>query len=109
MIDAATVDAQVSYPNEWIATAISENYDRACQQLIYKHGCRELRTGRVDLDVTLDEHGSVASVRTRSVKITRDPDVVERCLLRALPRWRFHPPEHYPRELILSVSFADRC
>jgi hypothetical protein len=77
--------------------------------MIYKNGCHEIRTGHVDLDVALDERGTVVSVRTRSVNISRDPHLVEQCLLREVPKWQFHPPQQHAHELVLTVHFADAC
>ena len=108
-VDAVTRDVDLSYPPDWIAAATTDNIRHACQQLIYKNGCRQIRTGHVDLDVTLDERGSVVAVRTRMVRISRDPALVEKCLLREVPKWRFHPPEHHMHELVLTVRFADMC
>jgi len=108
-VDAITRDADLSYPTEWITAATTNNIRHACQQLIYKNGCREIRTGHVDLDVTLDERGRVVAVRTHMVRISLDPGIVEKCLLREVPKWRFHAPEHYTHELVLTVRFADMC
>jgi hypothetical protein len=106
---AAPIDADLSYPNDWITHALAENRQRACQQLVYKDGCRSLRTGRVALDVTLDEQGNVAAVRTNSVEISLEPQIVERCLLREVAKWKFHAPEDRARQLVLTVMFADKC
>jgi len=108
-VDAVIVDADLSYPKEWIDAAHAENERHACQQLIYKDGCRALRTGTVELDVTLDDQRKVASVRTRAIKISNDETLVEKCLLREVPKWRFHAPESHAHELVLTVILADMC
>jgi hypothetical protein len=97
------------YPADWIADALSDNREHSCQHLIYKSECAELRTGRVELDVTLDGRGGVSTVVARAVRISQDPEVVKACLLREVPKWRFHPPEHHAHDVVLTIGFADKC
>jgi hypothetical protein len=110
--DAAPPDTPagpVPYPAAWIDDARSANAKHSCQNLVYKRGCAEVRTGRVELGVTLDDAGHVTGAHVVSNTILTDPKLVEKCLLRELHVWTFHPPDGVAHDLVVTVILSDMC
>ncbi|MFO0565795.1 MAG: hypothetical protein U0263_09040 [Polyangiaceae bacterium] len=97
------------YPESAIETAQRENRGKSCQELIYKRGCAETRTGRVLLKVTLDDAGKVAKAEVLKNGISRDPDVVAKCLLEKVPQWKFEAPGAAEPSFEMELSFGDKC
>ncbi len=98
-----------AYPEAWIMKARSDHHRLSCQELVYKRGCAEIRRGRVTLHVTLDEAGSVRRAAVTKNDVGRDPKLVEKCLLKAIKKWTFTPPDSVSPELDVQFIFADKC
>lgn len=97
------------YPEDWILKARTENRKLSCQELVYKRGCSEVRHGRVTLHVTLDAAGKVTKVSVLKNEVSKDPKLVEKCLLKNIKKWSFPPPENVSPELDLLMIFSDKC
>lgn len=97
------------YPDAWIAKAIADNHEHDCHELIYKKGCKQTRTGRLTVSVGLNAKGAVIFAAVQTNQIRRDPEVVAQCVLKALDKWKFHPPDGVEPALGLELIFADKC
>ena len=106
---AAPPAAPAPYPAEAIERARRAHSGKACQELVYKKGCAETRTGRVKVRLGLGSGGKVESVEIVENGVKRDPDVVEKCLKTKLPEWAFDPPDGAVPSVELDLVFADKC
>jgi hypothetical protein len=97
------------YPNDWIALAKGENRHLSCQDLIYKRGCAEIRTGVMVMELDLDPEGRVVHVDLIRNGIRHDAEVVYRCVQQKLPMWKFHKPDGVSPTFQLELIFADKC
>lgn len=106
---AAPPAAPQAYPADAVERARRANSGRACQELVYKKGCAETRTGRVKVRLSLAATGKVETVEIVDNGVRRDPDVVEKCLKTKLPEWSFDPPDGAVPTVELELVFADKC
>jgi hypothetical protein len=97
------------YPPEAIERARRAHAGKACQELVYKKGCAETRTGRVRVRLALGGDGKVEGVEIVDNGVERDPAVVEKCLKAKLTEWTFDPPDGAAPTVELELVFADKC
>jgi hypothetical protein len=108
-IASAEPAGPVPYPEESIDRARAANVKLSCQELVYKRGCAEIRTGHVVARVTLKADGAVDHVEIVQNEIRRDPKVVAKCVSEKLPKWTFDPPGAASPSFDLKLIFSDKC
>ncbi len=97
------------YPAEYIDQARSTGAS-TCMSLVYKQGCTVTRTGTITVHVTLDDKGRLLTAKVTSNTVKNDrPKVVERCLLKSLPEWKFIAPVNVQPDFDVTVVFGDKC
>lgn len=97
------------YPERWIEEARDAHRHLSCQELIYKRECAEVRTGTIEMAITVGADGRVANVEAVRNEIRNDPEVVEQCLRQKVLQWKFHAPESYAATFRILLRFSDMC
>ncbi|MFO0549747.1 MAG: hypothetical protein U0271_15245 [Polyangiaceae bacterium] len=96
------------YPTAEIRRAEdASGYD--CQKLVYKRGCSETRTGRITVSVALNADGTINRVAVKSNSISRDPKLVEQCVLDSVKKWKLAPPGANQSSFDWDFVFGDKC
>lgn len=98
------------YPQASIERALADHHAASCQELIYAKGCKRTRTGTLTVHVTVDATGQPTAVTVTDNRIGNDPELVETCVRRKLPTWKFDPPPSgAERSFDVVLHFGDKC
>jgi len=97
------------YPPKWIAEARTKHRMSTCFRLVYKKGCTVLRKGRVTLQITLAEDGTVKMVETLGNTVRVDPKLVLSCFKTGVAKWRFTPPKGVLPSFTMQFELRDKC
>jgi len=106
---AAAPTGPLPYPETSIAKARDDNRQLSCQELVYKRGCAEVRTGHVRVRISLGPKGQVERVEILENGIRRDPETVATCLTKKLPSWSFAAPDGVSPSFEMDFGFSDKC
>ena len=97
------------YPEKWIREVRRKNRHNSCLHLVYKQGCQVTRTGRIEVEITLDFAGSVTAIKPLKNTIVTDSKLVMRCVHERVTKWKFRPPKDVSPTFRMTFVFADKC